>query len=301
MAKTNTPFLSLGSRGTVGAALTSQSRDSLTVFRSKPIPAYRRTLPQQYQRWLYQDYAYLWTQQSAATKQSYATQGTPFHLTGFQYWMKVMLATMPDIAAWWTLDEKAGTVLYDRSRNANHGVIIGPSPASGYIDGKYTFDGLNDRVQIPVSASLSNFTAKTVEFLFTPTAFTGSYRVIFDFGFLNAPYGDQLWMYKTNNGLQLRLKNPAATVIALAPFSTPGLETHYLYTWDGVNASVFLNGVLSAGPTAFAGPLACTQAIHYLGCRPFALWYDCDLDNFIIYNRTLDQTEITRHSERRYP
>lgn len=153
MAKVKNPLLSLGARGKLGD-ITYLRRRHTDIAEKTPVLPYFLTLPAQYQRWLYQDYAYLWRQQDEATRKAYAAGGLRFHLTGFQYWMKYHLTNLPDLAAWWTLDEKSGATAHDRSRNANHGTILGASPTGGLIDGALRFDGLNDLVQIPSSPSL---------------------------------------------------------------------------------------------------------------------------------------------------
>ncbi len=76
MAKTNTPFLSLGSQGSVGDTLTSQKRGRDTILRRLPVPTDLYSLPQAYQRWLYQDYAYLWTLPYVKDSYAWMAQGT---------------------------------------------------------------------------------------------------------------------------------------------------------------------------------------------------------------------------------
>ena len=146
MALTKTPFFGLGSKGSVGGFLTSQKRGSATLLREKPVPTDPYTLPQAYQRWLYEDYAYLWTQQSGLTCAEYRAAGSRHHLTGFQYWMKYQLTHLPDYIAWYKLDEGAGAIAHDSARNLAHGTIFGCSPASGIIGNCFSFDGLNDYV-----------------------------------------------------------------------------------------------------------------------------------------------------------
>ena len=145
MAKTQTPFLSLGARGTVGGFLTTQKSGKATILREKPVPTDPYSLAQFYQRYLYQDYAYLWTQQSEATRQTYATAGSRHHLTGFQYWMKYHLTNLPDILAFYHYDPTSSAILIDYSRLGTHLTTIGATwndlPfGKGYLH----YDGIND-------------------------------------------------------------------------------------------------------------------------------------------------------------
>ena len=75
MSKQKNPLVSLGAKGTVGKTLTFQEHHGVKIARTKPIPAYRYTLPQAYQRWLYEDYAHYWTEQNEATRRLYAAAG----------------------------------------------------------------------------------------------------------------------------------------------------------------------------------------------------------------------------------
>lgn len=149
MAKTNTPFFSFGSRGSVGESLTTQKRGRDTVIRQLPLPTDPHSLAQTYQRWLYQDYAYLWTLQSLSTRRQYASDGVRFHLTGFQYWMKYQLTTRLNILAHWKLDNVIAGITPDSSPYANNGTVIGASPVAGIIGPALYFDGINDEVNIP--------------------------------------------------------------------------------------------------------------------------------------------------------
>lgn len=295
------PLLSLGARGTIGDALTYQGKGQETIVRDKPIPTYRRTLPQLYQRWLYEDYAYLWRQQSLAIKQEYATAGSRYHLTGFQYWMKYHLTNLPDIAGWWKLDEKAGAIAYDSGRNANHGTIFGATPTTGVIDGAYDFDAINDYINCGNKPSLDCTTAITIEFFFTrlmagawshlvTKGTDESYQVREDatgnllWGFLGV---DMAW-YNVWTGVPL----------------TNGTLFHLVGTFDGANVKAFIDGYQAGASTPClttirptANPV-CIAWSHLLNPvrKPSGMW-----DNVIIYNRALDDAEILRHSLRRYP
>ncbi|MBA7586890.1 hypothetical protein ES708_28897 [subsurface metagenome] len=182
MAKTKSPLLSFGARGTIADSLTFQKRNQGTIARTKPIPKDPYSLAQAYQRWDYQDYAYLWTLQSEAVKQTYRTRASRYHITGFSLWMREHLRDLPDLAGRWHLDEKAGAIAYDSSKQKHNLTIIGASPAPGLINGGFSFDGINDYLIAPATGSLLNFTAKTVEFFIKPTAKTGFVRGVYSNG-----------------------------------------------------------------------------------------------------------------------
>lgn len=301
MAKTKNPFFSLGSRGTVGGVLTTQALHNATLIRSKPIPAYRRTLPQQYQRWLYEDYAYLWTQQSAVTQHSYTLAGTRFHLTGFQYWMKYNLTNLPDIAGWWKQDDNSGAVTVDSSRNENTGTIIGASASSGYIGRALYYDGINDIVVVPSSPSLQVVSAFTLETLVhsdhDSSGLTSRWLVGKDWQYIiwwdrNPPFSaSTVFVYDG------AWHNVTSTI------PLPKLTTHHLAAvYDDPLLLLYINGTLNNSKNIGSRLWTPSANAFTLGMTPGLTWpIAAIIDNTIFYNRALDPTEILRHSLRRYP
>lgn len=212
MTKQKQPLLSLEAHGSLADFITFQTRGPLDIARKKPRLPYFLTLPVQYQRWLYQDHAYLWTQQSAATQKAYRAAGVHHHLTGFQYWMKDMLTRLPYLAGYWKLDDNHGPTLQDSSRNTNTGTITGASPAEGPIAGGLSFDGLNDLVSFGNHASLD---------------------------FINDSFTIELWL-KHPPRPQLQHVLNKLTVAALPgwTFRVPSNGKHEFLVFDGAAASI---------------------------------------------------------------
>lgn len=301
MAKTNTPFLSLDARGSVGESITAQKSSGTTLLRKKPLPTDPYSLAQAYQRWLYEDYAYLWTQQSGIVTAWYRSAGVRFHLTGFQYWMKVMLSTMPDIMGWWRLDEPGGAVAHDSSKYQSDGAIFGAAPQKGVIDFAYYFDGINDRMTFGNPAQLQYNSQRSFVCFFNAPAFTGTIRQLSYSGYDAAPFGGRVILLAGSNDLNVWLKSPGAVVGAIQEPFTPDTWHCLVYTWDGVKIVGYVDGVTTWAPAAFAGPLACTGPLVF-GRSPINnFWFKGYLDNVIYYNRVLTLTEIQRWSARRYP
>lgn len=301
MAKTKTPLLSLGSQGSIGNALTTQRRGQATLLRKKPIPAYRRTLPQQYQRWLYEDYAYLWRQQSLATRQAYASLGYRHHLTGYQYWMKYHLTHLPDIAAMYHLDEKGGAIAYDASRNQNHAIIIGASPTTGLINGARLFDGLNDWLNCGHHSSLDITTSFTMECIVQANPPT---RMI-----AAKSAAQTSWEFQSRlNKARILIKGITQATRETATNITDGLNhfLHARYNSDLLTLDIFLDGLLDNGlfvgvvPSAINSLPAVDVNIGTYG-NGLGWWFSAMIDHYIIYTRPLDDSEIYRHSLRRYP
>lgn len=301
MAKTKLPFFSLGSQGSVGGSITTQKRNQDTLVRSKPFPTDPYSLPQAYQRWLYQAYAYLWTQQSAATRAAYRAAGSRFHLTGLQFWMKDMLSRLPDIVAFYHLDTGETPTAIDFSKNANHGTIFGASPADGIIDGGLYFDGLNDYIQLTSVITIADNTPWTLELfrrhfsqLTTWTFLTGNLFVPGSYARIGS------WQPNANQ-LSFGIWNDANVGIDWTIPIAPTWE-HTTLVCDGTdlnNFELFLDDV-SQGIRTLPDS---SQTIRVLGAVNTAPNYPFkgDLDHIILYNRALNQTEVTRHSLRRYP
>lgn len=301
MSITKTPLLSLGARGSIGNTLTLQKRGASTLIRTKPTPAYRRTLLQVYQRWLYEDYAYLWRQQSQATKQEYATDGSKRHLTGFQCWMRYHLLNLPDIIGWWKLDEKTGAVAHDSSRNLHNGTIVGATPATGIIAGGYTFDGLNDLIRI-VGIPPPALTEMTALIFANIGAFTGALRHSFDWGVGAAPFGARHFALHNGNTNYVYLKNTAGVLKAPSHPFTPGIAFLGGFVWDGTTVCIIHDKIITPG-IAIGGVVSPDSTLLIGTSIPGAEidWYDGLADNLIIFNRALDATEVLRWAERRYP
>ena len=301
MAKTKTPFLSLGAHGSVGESITAQKRPASTMLREKPFPADPYSLPQAYQRWLYEDYAYLWRQQLVATRQQFASAGVRFHLTGFQYWMKYQLKNLPDILGWWKLDEKAGAIAYDSSRLLNHGTIVGASPAPGVIDSQLYFDGLNDMVAvfpvIPFDFSSRQISLECFVYVVAATAaqqaFTSDSPVPRHFAFIRWLDGSTSFEVFVSGVRQL---------VSIGTITNIGQQYHLLATYDAIigQGTLYIDGIQDCQLALAIGTID-PWLWPFFGLYVPATWSNIKMDNVIFYNRILDPTEALRHSLRRYP
>jgi len=301
MAKLKKPLLSLEAKGTLGDSLTFQHRKGIDFVRQKPVPAQPRTLPQMYQRWLYEDYIYLWHQQSASTKRQWNSDASPHHMTGFAYWMQYYLKGLPDIAGYYKLDLCDELIAHDSSRNLNHGTVVGATPTIGLIDRCLSFDGLIDRVQIPHHTELNLPDRFTIDFFFSPGKLDTYQYIVYKHGVVNLAYDIRL----TNlNRIEFRSFGLLPSVITSVKVFTPadlGKWFHFAITYDRSTLSLYIAGILDkAVPTT--GVNWTSAAPLWLATTIFATWwYQGLLDHLLLNNRCLDSTEILRHSVRRYP
>lgn len=301
MPKTRNPLLSLEAHGTIADTLTFQGTSSRKISRSKPALPYFLTLPAQYQRWLYEDYCHLWRQQSDATRSAYRTSGIRHHLTGFQYWMKYHLTNLPDIKIWYKLDDTTHPTTPDSSRYADPATIIGASPATGPISGALSFDGINDRLQLPIEPQL-----------YIPA---DDFTWMFFLSINNTTVPQQIYEWRTNGtneAFMAHYRAPPRIIwryitdnIAVLDYSqawTPvaGQYYHMAFRRSGNNWHVFVDG--SPLPLQVADFTIQEYTLPQMFARSGLDTYgEISLDNIRLYNRALGQTEISRHSGRRWP
>lgn len=301
MAKTKTPFLSLGARGTIAREITAQKRGSATLLRRKPTPAYRRTLPQLYQRWLYEDYIAWWNDLSPAEKQPWNAAGSRKHMLGIAAWLQDRLSTLPDIVGWWRLDEKDGATVRDSSKNANDGTVFGALPTTGVINGAYSFDRLDDYITFGVSPDfevLTNFTIET----FIRVQVDPGWSTPIKKGLIAGSWNIS-WMLYCDPTVFRFYAYKAGLAVLFQPSATytHGKTHHVAGTFDGSTAIIYLDGI-EANRTE-----GITQTILPFPAEPFnigsrwANYFGNLLDNTIWYNRVLTPADILRHSLRRYP
>lgn len=301
MSKSKTPLFSFSARGSIGDTLTLQKRGQNTLVRTKPTPTDPYTIAQAYQRWDYQDYAYLWTLETAESKQTYLTRASRYHMTGFSLWMREHLRDLPDLAGRWHLDEKSGAIVHDSSRNLNNGTIFGASPTIGRIDNAYHFDGINDRIVVSDHASLDLTAALTIEAFCYLENIAGrqilSKRKVWG---TDIPYelqgNSDIFYFATFDGVNNNLIStpPGSRIV--------GVWQHIAVVFNSIDIRVYIDGDLATAPSARTAPLISNDRDLWIGSMSGgAEWYYGIIDNVIIYNRALDTTEIKRHSERRYP
>lgn len=301
MAKTKTPYFSMGARGTLAGSITAQKRGSATIVRQKPLPAYRYSLAQAYQRWLYEDYAYLWTLQTAAIRQEYATAGVRFHLTGFQYWMKAWLTKKTDISAWYRLDSTPGATIPDYSAYKQPATVIGASSAPGAIGKSLYFDGLNDYLRSPLAVTTRLGTDYSFELLVKSTD-PATFEDIAGWQ-VGAPWAAaRLLLYQRFNWYSLSYSNGVIFRNGKQIIPTSTDWQHIYIEVEGNTIRAYGNGILKYSATEAWAPLI--SGIQFRiggGIRGAIYYWDGYADNPITYTGLLDTTLIPEHSARRYP
>lgn len=270
-------------------------------MRTKPQPSDPQTLLQIYHRWDYQDYAYLWHSLTTTEKQQWETNARRLKITGFNYWMKTKLNTLPDLLGRWHLDEKSGNQAFDSSKNANTGTIYGATHTPGYIDYGLLFDCLDDYVDCGANSILRPSNTLSIE---TWVKFTtlGEARTL----------AGNLTMW--SSGYMLRQTSPNRIEFAIVTSTGAwganiwNLITNQWYHIVGTydkdagtnNHKAYKNGVFAEARTNI-GAIIPAVINFRIGELPGNNCPDGIIDEVRVYNRVLTPAEIKRHYERRYP
>lgn len=301
MAKTNTPFLSMGAQGSIGKSITAQKRAGITLIRQKPLPTDPYSLAQAYQRWLYQDYAHLWTLQTEAIRRACSATGSRLHLTGFQYWMKYQLGTLPDIVGWWKCDINTQPTTPDSSPYGHTATVIGASPATGLIDQCFHFDSLNDMLNALKPATLNIPTGSAECFFYLHSI--ASSQILISKNQPGVNLGDWFLVFHgVTKLIQLNLTTAVAGFNITSDNQMVALRWYHILVLFGVGGMrMYLDGILQASTNAYEGGMTNNAIDLTIGGSAAGQYLLGKIDNVILLNRRPDLTTIQRHSQRRYP
>ncbi len=200
-------------------------------------------------------------------------------------------ATGP-VAAY-NFDEGAGTTLTDRSGNGNHGTLNGPAwSAQGKYGGALSFDGTNDRVDIPDSDSLDATTGLTMEAWVFPTVNNGTRDILIKEG----PSVDYYNLYARHASHGKPESNVYANGTNHFAVGPTGLGTnawkHVAGTYDGSALKLYVNGSLAATtPVGGAIPVS-AGALRVGGNSLWGEYFRGRIDDVRIYNRALSASEV---------
>jgi hypothetical protein len=209
-------------------------------------------------------------------------------------------AASTSLGAFWHLDETAGTVAADDSTNANDGAIAGPARIAGRFNRALRFDGIDDEVLIPRSASLEPAAITVEGWVRAPTS-PGQFRYVIvnsANGCLAPSYG----IYTgAGGGLAFVVSNGDDTTDTVSPAAPAtvwdGVWHHVAGTFDGSTVRLYVDGAQVGGgtpatlPIAYGLPTSTATRFGMFG-GTCTLPYAGDLDEPRIWGRAMSSTEL---------
>ena len=202
--------------------------------------------------------------------------------------------TQPNgLVAAYSFNEGIGSTATDDSGNGNTGTLSGAGWGVGKFGAAATFDGANDWVTVPDSASIDLTNAMTLEAWVMPTEPGTNWRtVLFKEQANNLVY--TLFAGSTNSF-------PSTSVFTGAEFElrgtkalqTTGRWTHLASSYDGATLRLYVDGAQVA---TLAAPGALVQSSGPLRIGGNAIWpnewFAGRIDNVRVYRRVLTAAEI---------
>jgi len=190
-------------------------------------------------------------------------------------------------------EETSGSAVNDSSPAKNNGTAVGGpvSVATGRFGRALSFDGVNDKVEVPDSASLELANALTVEAWAQPKSSRLHAPIV-------AKETSSYYTYKLEAGGEV--KGIPEGFISDVPWSWEdaedtkalpnGVWSHLAMTYDGTNMKLYVNGVLVS--TRIAAKPTVNGLKLMIGSYKTSYFFEGLIDEVRIYNRALSVGEI---------
>jgi hypothetical protein len=190
----------------------------------------------------------------------------------------------------WGFNETSGGTVADASGKGNTGTVAGATrTTTGKFGRALSFDGVNDVVTIPDSASLDLTKGMTLEAWVNPTATSGFRTAIFK---ENLAAGRPAYSLYGSNGSARPTAEIGATTLAGSQSIPTNTWSHIAATFDGANVRVYRNGTL-VGTRALSGSLAQTgNPLKIGGNGIWSEWFRGQIDEVRVWNVARSATQI---------
>ncbi|HEY6730298.1 MAG TPA: LamG-like jellyroll fold domain-containing protein [Solirubrobacterales bacterium] len=188
-------------------------------------------------------------------------------------------------------EETSGSTANDVSTLKNNGTINGAtSTASGKFGRALSFDGTNDRVDVPDAASLDLTNAMTLEAWVKPTT-NASWRTVM---LKERGTNDLVYALYSSNGSKPRAENFTGAENTAAGTAALALNawSHLAATYDGTNLRFYVNGVLVTTKATSGSMPNTANPLRIGGNAVWGEYFSGLIDEVRIYNRVLSATEI---------
>jgi len=283
VGKQKAPILSLGAAGTIGGTITYQHIHRTNIARKKPIPTDPQTDLQLDRRSLYRCVCYMWHSLIATEKQQWETDARRHRITGFNLYMRTYLLLLANPLALYPFAKGTGATAYDYSRNGHHAAIFGAVWKYGDFKPYLQFDGVDDKVQMPINAfNLGIAHSGAIEACITPAANT--FRAIINDYHSPSKKGIHLRIGAANSivfyGFDLVEQFSIVTTRTLTMGQKHVVRAYY----TGTQAFVYVDGELW-GQSAQTGDIGSSPYGLAIGRRPWDNWgpFKRDFHYIVLY------------------
>ena len=211
--------------------------------------------------------------------------------------------TIPEgMVSYWRFDEGSGTIAGD-SVIGNDG-SIGPAPSTGptWITGKLgdalNFDGIDDHVHIPASASLDLGGPLAMELWFYLTEYPSDYDSLIWIETNSGGYHRGIWGHSSHN-LYFQPGGSYGTAwvsdIEYSLNQWTHIATNIYQQGSDIVQDIYINGVLATSHTYSSASLWSNAGHCRIGDDSMGRYTDGMIDEVAIWNRALTSNEILQH------
>jgi glucose/arabinose dehydrogenase/PKD repeat protein len=200
-------------------------------------------------------------------------------------------ASLPGLVLAYGFEETSGATANDASPAKNNGTVNGATgTASGKFGRALSFDGTNDRVDVPDAASLDLTNGMTLEAWVKPTTNSGWRTALLKERGTN----DLVYALYTSNGSKPRAENFTGVENTAAGTAALALNawTHLASTYDGTNLRFYVNGTLVTTKATSGAMPNTANPLRIGGNAVWGEYFAGLIDEVRVYNRALSATEL---------
>jgi type II secretory pathway pseudopilin PulG len=198
----------------------------------------------------------------------------------------------------WKFDEKSGSTAYDSSGNGNIGILYNSptrtASTSCKVGSCMSFDGVNDYVQVPTSASLNPTTVLTMEVWIKSTGNAESDgRIISKRA---GVVGYEMLLMTASGLIEVFIGTPNGYVSVDSNTKVnDGNWHHIVVTRNEADIRIYVDGVLDRTASSYTGSVENTSNLFLGRYSPTAIrFFNGSIDDVRIYNRALSASEISQ-------